>query len=112
METRTNVRGVLAAALLCLLLARPAAGQQQPPSEETIGFFRQNCTSCHTIGGGRLAGPDLKDVTTRKDRAWLVRFVLDPKGTIDSGDAYAQQIFREARGVYMQPIPGLQAPRV
>ena len=31
-----------------------AAVAQDPPSEETIKFFRLNCASCHTIGGGPL----------------------------------------------------------
>lgn len=80
---------------------------QDPPSEESIQYFRLNCTSCHTIGGGRLTGPDLKDVTQRAERDWLVEFILDPKGVIDSGDPYGQQILGEARGVYMNPVPGM-----
>src|SRR5690606_2738460 len=46
---------------------------------EPAADFKQNCMSCHTVGGGRLVGPDLKDVTERKDREWLTRFILDPK---------------------------------
>jgi mono/diheme cytochrome c family protein len=79
-------------------LAAPLAAQ------ETADYFRQNCASCHTIGGGRLTGPDLKGVTQRKERDWLIRFLLDPKGMIDSGDPYAQQLLQEARGVIM-PTP-------
>jgi len=102
------------AALICCVVtagAMPAAAQTAPPSEETIAYFRQNCTSCHTIGGGRLAGPDLKDATQRKERDWLVRFVMDPKGVIDSGDPYAQSLFQEARGVYMTSVPGMTRDR-
>ena len=83
----------------------------QTASEETVAYFRQNCTSCHTIGGGRLAGPDLKDVTKRRELAWLVPFILNPKGIIDSGDPYAQQLLQEARGVYMTPVPGITRER-
>jgi len=95
-------------ALWSLLLAGGALAQD-PPSEETVRFFRQNCASCHTIGGGRLTGPDLKDVSARAERDWLVRFLQDPRGVIDGGDPYAQQIFSEARGVYMTPVPGMNA---
>ncbi len=84
---------------------------QDAPSEETIAFFRQNCMSCHTIGGGRLTGPDLKGAHERADEAWLVDFVLDPKGVIDSGDPYAAEIFRDARGVYMTQVPGIDRAR-
>ena len=91
------------AAWFCLsLLGVMAAAQQEPAA-----FFKQNCTSCHTIGGGRLVGPDLKDVTTRKDRGWLVQFLQNPKGMMDSGDAYALKLQQEARGVVMPAIQGM-----
>lgn len=93
--------------LLVLTSSSSLASAQDPPSEESIKFFQQNCMSCHTIGGGRLTGPDLKAVSERADRDWLIEFIQDPKGVIDSGDPYAQEIFSEARGVYMNPVPGM-----
>ena len=48
------------AAFLGFLLSAVSAHAQQASD-----FFQQNCTSCHTIGGGRLTGPDLKDVPRR-----------------------------------------------
>lgn len=80
-------------------------------AQEAAQFFRQNCMSCHTIGGGRLTGPDLKDVSQRKDRAWLTKFLLDPKGTIESGDPYAAQLQQEARGVVMPTVSGMSKER-
>ena len=84
-------------------LAFPAASQAQQAAQ----FFRQNCANCHTISGGRLTGPDLKDVTQRKDRAWLAQFVQDPKAKMDAGDPYALKLREEARGVVMPTIQGL-----
>jgi mono/diheme cytochrome c family protein len=95
----------VAAALLSVTPSVALA--QDAPSEEAIEYFRQNCMSCHTIGGGPLTGPDLKGVTERADEAWLVDFILDPKAVIDSGDPYAAELLREARGVYMTQVPGL-----
>lgn len=89
-----------------LLLAAAAASAQQ-----TADYFRQNCMSCHTIGGGRLTGPDLKDVTARKDRAWLAEFLLSPQRMIDRGDPYALKLQVEARGVVMPQIAGLDKAR-
>lgn len=106
MHFRTRTRLLFASALAVLATQAPAA-QQAPVSEETLAYFGQNCASCHTIGGGRLTGPDLKGVTERRERAWLVDFMLDPKGVIDSGDPYAVALLKEARGVYMPPAPGL-----
>ncbi len=87
---------------LALFLLPSLATAQQPAD-----FFRQNCMSCHTIGGGRLTGPDLKDVTQRKERAWLERFIVNPKSVIDSGDPYAAQLLQEAKGVVMPVVPGV-----
>ncbi len=102
---------LLAAGVLAAALAAPALAAD-PASEETVAFFRQNCTSCHTIGGGKLTGPDLKDVTKRRDREQLVRFVLDPKAAIDSGDEYLRKLFAAANNVYMTPPPGLTRERI
>src|SRR5215470_6347734 len=86
-----------------VMLSMGTAMAQQDPSI----FFKQNCTSCHTVGGGRLVGPDLKDVATRKDRQWLVQFLQSPKAMIDSGDPYAAKLQQEARGVVMPNISGM-----
>lgn len=80
-------------------------------AQEAVDFFRQNCTSCHTIGGGRLTGPDLRGVGQRADRDWLVRFMQNPQAMIDRGDAYAQKLMQEARGVVMPQISGLSPAR-
>lgn len=92
---------------LTLVLAFAFVAKAQEPAE----FFRQNCMSCHTIGGGRLTGPDLKNVTQRKDRAWLAQFLQNPKAVIDSGDPYALQLQQEARGVIMPTVPGMTPAR-
>jgi mono/diheme cytochrome c family protein len=79
--------------------------------------FRANCFSCHTIGGGRLVGPDLKGVTARAgkggapSRDWLVRFVTGPKEVLDSGDPYATKLRDEARGAVMSPVAGMTPAR-
>lgn len=80
-------------------------------AQETADYFRQNCMSCHTVGGGRLTGPDLKNVTQRKDREWLSRFLLDPKGMIDAGDPYVLELQREARGTIMPTVVGMNRAR-
>ncbi len=91
-----------------LLLAAPAARGE----EDAAPFFKQNCLSCHTIGGGRMTGPDLKDVLKRRDAAWLKRFIPNPKGMIDGGDPTAQQLLQEYRGVVMPQVPGLTPAKV
>jgi mono/diheme cytochrome c family protein len=82
-------------------------GSARSWGQDSAAFFKQNCTNCHTIGGGRLTGPDLKDVASRRDRAWLMQFVQNPKAMIDSGDPYAVRLQQEARGVVMPNIAGM-----
>jgi cytochrome c2 len=77
-------------------------------AQDGEAFFHQKCSACHTIGGGHLIGPDLKDVTKRKDRAWLVKFLQDPKAMVDSGDPYVAKLVQEAPGRMVMPtIPGM-----
>lgn len=87
------------AIVLCLGL--PAS------SQETARFFRQSCASCHWIGGGRLIGPDLKNVTQRVDRDWLVRFIVDPQSILNARDPYAMKLQAEAKGAVMINVLGM-----
>ncbi len=101
---RLLVRVLALGALLTL-------GVSTAQAQEAADFFRQNCYSCHTVGGGRLVGPDLKGLSERQDRDWLVSFILNPQGVINRGDPYAQQLLDEARGVVMPPVPGMTRQR-
>ncbi len=76
-------------------------------SQDVQQFYKQNCASCHTIGGGRLTGPDLKNMHERKDEQWIKDFITDPMAVINSGDAYARKIVEESRGVIMPKVGGL-----
>ncbi len=80
-------------------------------AQDTPDYFRQNCLSCHTIGGGRLTGPDLKDLSKRQERPWLIDFIMNPRAVIDSGDAYAKKILEESRNVPMPTPPGITRER-
>ncbi len=88
-----------------------AAGSAAGHAQEAADFFRQNCVSCHTVGGGRLTGPDLKNITQRKERDWLVEFLQSPQATMDKGDPYALTLQQEARGVVMPAISGMSKDR-
>lgn len=80
-------------------------------AQDTPDYFRMNCMNCHTIGGGRLTGPDLKDVSQRQNRAWLVNFLMNPKAVLDSGDPYAAKLLEENRRVPMPTAPGMNRER-
>ena len=80
-------------------------------AQEAVDYFRENCVSCHTVGGGRLTGPDLRNVTMRKERDWLVEFLQSPQAMMDKGDPYALKLQQEARGVVMPTLGGMSKDR-
>lgn len=89
--------------LLSVLLTIPVTGAVANEGET---LFKQHCTSCHSIGGGRLVGPDLKGVQERQSREWLVGFISDP-GKYLATDDYAKKILKEANGIPMPKLPGI-----
>jgi nitrite reductase (NO-forming) len=62
--------------------------------------FESKCLACHSIGGGDKLGPDLYQVTVRRDRAWLVRWLKNPDEVL-KGDAVAKQMLDK----YKVPMP-------
>jgi len=73
------------------------------PATQAQSVFDQKCKSCHTIGGGRTVGPDLKGLTERRDRAWAVAFIVSPDQVIKQGDPIATQMVKE----YGLPMPNM-----
>lgn len=63
--------------------------------EDGQAIFDQQCKGCHTIGGGKLAGPDLQGLAGRRERAWVERFIREPDKVIASGDPIAKQLVEE-----------------
>lgn len=82
------------------------AASPAPSAEEGQTIFQQKCVSCHTIGGGRLVGPDLQGVTARRGREWLTRMISAPDKMLAGGDPIATQLLREHNNVPM-PNQGL-----
>jgi len=107
MRGLTDMRIKLRAGCFWCALLVLGWSQALPAQQAPADYFRQNCASCHTIGGGRLTGPDLKDVEQRKDRAWLLRWLQNPKGMIDAGDPYAQKLLQDSRGAVMPTVVGM-----
>ncbi len=59
-------------------LDEPAAQAVEVASDDGAALFQMHCTACHGIGEGKKIGPDLKDVTQRRERDWLVRMIQKP----------------------------------
>lgn len=62
-------------------------------SFEPATYFQTKCLSCHTVGQGDDVGPDLKGVTKRRDKQWLIHFIQDSQTLIENGDPIANKLF-------------------
>ena len=60
---------------------------------DAANYFQQKCMSCHTVGQGDDVGPDLKGVTKRREKKWLIRFIKESQSMIEEGDPVANQLF-------------------
>ena len=56
--------------------------------------------SCHTIGGGKLVGPDLKGVTERRKEDWLRKWLKNPDAMLQT-DPIAKEMLKQ----YLVPMP-------
>ena len=62
--------------------------------------FESKCLACHSIAGGDKLGPDLYNVTKRRDEAWLTRWMKDPEGMAKT-DSIGKQMLEK----YKVPMP-------
>jgi cytochrome c551/c552 len=67
-------------------------------------IFQSKCTACHTIGKGKLVGPDLAGVASRREESWLKRQIKEPDRLIAEKDPIAMQLLQEANNVPMVPL--------
>lgn len=73
--------------------------------------FENNCSGCHTIGGGNSVGPDLKGVAQGQSAEWITRFIREPDRVIAEKDPIALGLLKQFGNVAM-PNLGLSADDV
>ncbi|MDY0343052.1 MAG: c-type cytochrome [Lentimicrobium sp.] len=74
-------------------------------ADEGEQLFTKTCTACHTIGKGRLVGPDLLNVNEKQSQEWLIAFIQSSTTVIKSGDKDAVAIFEEYNRIPMPDNP-------
>jgi cytochrome c551/c552 len=94
-----RLKGLLLSGILTLLLFTNLSFGQTAEAEANFVV----CKACHTIGGGKLVGPDLQGVTERYDEAWLIKFIQNSQELIHSGDPIAVKVFEENNKIPMPP---------
>ena len=81
----------------------PSIIQAQPDGKKLF----QQCATCHKPNDKKLIGPGLKGTTERLDMEWIMPWVRNSAEVIKSGDAYANQIFKEYNSLPMTAFPSL-----
>lgn len=89
---------------MLFVVATSSIGNAQDRGE---AIFNQICVACHTIGNGRLVGPDLAGVHIRRDESWLINMIQSAQSLIDEGDTVAEALLAEYNGIVMpsQTLP-------
>jgi mono/diheme cytochrome c family protein len=102
---RHTLRKILPALLLLTFLFTDGIFAEKTFSQASNGeeLFTP-CKACHTIGKGKLIGPDLYGVTKRRDKEWIHRFVKNSQDVVKSGDEYAVTLFEQHNKIPMPPF--------
>ncbi len=95
-----NKRGLVVFSLFIISLLFSYSTHAQTAEAEK-NFVQ--CKACHTIGGGKLVGPDLKGVTERRDEVWLIKFIQNSQALVQAGDPVAVKVFEENFKIPMPP---------
>jgi cytochrome c551/c552 len=88
--------------LVIVFLLAPITHSRAAETGQQI--FQNKCTACHTIGKGKLVGPDLAGVTLQREEGWLKRQIKEPDRLIAENDPIAMQLLLEANNVPMVPL--------
>lgn len=117
------MRALSAAGVCALLLGTPVSAPGQESAEDKTAakveaeagevspalreqaeagarLFETKCRACHSIGGGRLVGPDLENVHERREEQWLAQWLRDPEEMLKS-DPQAKKLLAEFNNVPM-----------
>ena len=74
---------------------------EPPKVDEGARLFTSRCATCHTIGGGDGIGPDLANVTKRRDHCWVGRYIREPDQMLAEKDPVAVELFNKYKNVRM-----------
>ncbi len=87
---------------LLLLSALFAHGAEAPSQfQKDAALFQAKCAKCHTVGRGDRVGPDLKGVSERRDKTWIIGFITQTESYLNT-DTEATKLLARFNGVRME----------
>jgi cytochrome c2 len=92
---------VALATIAATWIALPSAANAADAGAGKQLFQDKTCAACHTIGKGPLVGPDLKDVTKRRQHDWLEQWIMAPDAVLAKKDEYATKLLHEYHDMAM-----------
>ena len=105
--------GLFALAIGAILVAEPASAQEAKASTESqfvadaglaktgkSKFSSKGCNACHSIGKGKMAGPDLNGLYERRTTDWIRSWLKDPNAMLATDDQ-AKAMLKEFKGIKM-----------
>lgn len=91
---------VLIVVLSVNLFISDSRGDQAGVDKGKKLFQEKGCVACHSIGKGKITGPDLLGVTERREEEWLRKWLKSPDTMVYS-DPIAKEMLKE----YLVPMP-------
>lgn len=102
-KMRSIAQFFLVALIATTSITQAVAQDGDAANGETL--FNNNCKACHATSDEVAVGPGLKDVQKRRDVAWIVKWVKNPNGVIQSGDEYAVALYNKFNKAQMTAFP-------
>lgn len=107
--------GLLAVALGVTLFAAPVDAQEVKAASKQLvpdpalakggksKFASSGCSACHSIGKGKIVGPDLNGVFERRTLEWIKSWLKNPGAMLETDDA-AKAMLKEYNGIMMPDL--------
>lgn len=80
-------------------VSNAASGNEVVVKGEKV-FKDKGCVACHSIGKGKIVGPDLSGVTKRREDEWIKKWIMYPDTML-----YTDPSAKELLKVYLVPMP-------
>ena len=105
-KQHSQVSRLIKISLAFLLVFSVKLSAQEGNAANGEKLFKQNCAACHKLDK-KLIGPALEGITEKREQDWLIAWIKDSPGMINSGDKLAVQVFEENNKLPMTANPHL-----